>query len=128
MKESRVGIDALMGKVLSEVRVSDDKYEIIFVTTAGETYKMFHDQSCCEDVAVEDICGDLGDLIGSPIVHATEDTNEDETPDGINPPEHPDSYTWTFYNIATAKGHVTLRWLGESTGCYSESVDFCRIK
>jgi len=118
----------LEGKVLKSVNRNGDE-EIIFTTVDGDVFKMYHDQDCCEGVSIDDICGDLDDLIGSPIVRATEDTNYKESPDDLKHREEDfDSFTWTFYNIATNKGHVTIRWLGESNGYYSESVDFILLK
>ena len=87
---------------------------------------MDHDQDCCEDVSVEDIAGNIQDLIGSPILQAEESTS-DETPEGVKP-EYQDSFTWTFYKLATVKGYVTIRWYGESNGYYSESVDFEKVE
>jgi len=118
---NEVSIDALLGKTFTEVKgeVGDD--EIVFI--GDESFKMVHFQDCCENVQVEDICGDLKDLIGSPITLAEEVSNYDgPEPEGFN-----DSYTWTFYKLGTAKGSVTIRWLGESNGYYSESVDIVKL-
>lgn len=104
---------------------SDD--EIIFNMTNDIRFKMIHLQDCCENVYIEDICGDIEDLIGSEILLAEEVTNKDEHPKGYRKSEWDESFTWTFYKLATIKGYVTIRWLGESNGYYSESVDFSYI-
>lgn len=72
---------------------------------------------------IEDICGDLNALVGSPILIAREDSSSDLQPGN----EGDDSYTWTFYNFATTKGYVAVRWYGTSNGYYSESVDFYKL-
>ena len=105
-------ISDLVGQTLSQVK-NEDNEEILFSTTSGKKYRMYHAQDCCESVTVDDICGDLSDLVGSPITKAEETTNVNENPIGIKPPQCQDSFTWTFYNLATAKGHVTIRWYGE---------------
>lgn len=120
-------ITELIGKTLTSVRNVDDE-EIIFVTEGGEEYKLYHSQDCYESVTVEDICGDLADLVGSPILMAEEVSNSDENPEGVKIPEYQDSFTWTFYKFATNKGAVTIRWYGESSGYYSESVDFEKVR
>lgn len=98
---------------------------ILFTCKDGTVYHMLHDQECCEVVTLEDICGDISDLIGSPI------TMSEEISSRVEPPKedtywdgNSDEYTWTFYKFATNKGYVTLRWYGTSNGYYSERVGF----
>ena len=122
--------EGLLGKTLTAVDVvstgedgAEDK--LVFTLESGKKYKLFHCQDCCESVYIEDIVGDLDNLVGSPLMQVEEVSNRDETPEGAELPEwHDDSYTWTFYKMATAKGYVTIRWLGISNGYYSEAVDF----
>ena len=115
----------LVGKTLTAVTGEVGDETMTFTCDNGEKYELYHSQDCCESVSIEDICGDLGWLVGSPIIRASEDTSG-ENPVGIVK-EYQDSFTWTFYNIATSKGHVTIRWYGESNGYYSESVDFRQL-
>ncbi len=118
-----MNINELVGKTLTKCDVSLGRDEIIFEVSDIERYRLYHSQDCCESVSIEDICGDLSDLIGSPITQAEENSSGDN-PEGIKPQYQGDSFTWTFYRISTAKGQVVIRWYGESNGYYSESVDF----
>ena len=117
----------LVGKTLTKIEGCEKgSNEIKFYASDGTVWRMYHDQDCCESVMVEDVCGDVTDLIGSPILRASEDSNSD-TPPGVSVPELcDDSFTWTFYNIGTFKGHVTIRWFGTSNGYYSEDVSLYR--
>ncbi len=108
-------ISYLLGKCLQKIDVEED-FRILFHTKDDGILAMDHHQDCCEQVKIEDITGDLNDLIGNPILIAEERTSTTKT--------EWDSKTWTFYELATIKGSVTIRWLGESNGYYSESVDF----
>ena len=119
-----MNIEVLKNSTLTAVDISEDKEKIIFTTSDNRKFRMFHEQGCCERVRVEDIDGELSDLIGSPILVAEETTNNDLY-NGM--PENPESFTWTFYRLATIKGFVVIRWLGESNGYYSESVDFIEL-
>ncbi len=115
-----MNITELIGRTLKSVNGVQGGEEITFVTDHGETFKLYHSQDCCESVSVEDIAGDLSDLVGVPILHAEEAENLEECAEG--------SCTWTFYKIDTIKGGVTIRWYGSSNGYYSESVDFDRVE
>lgn len=115
----------LKGHTLEKVeRRGDD--ELVFTLNSGESYKLWHWQDCCEDVRIEDVVGELDDLVGSPLLMAEEAESENKNPEGVTIPDYQDSFTWTFYKLATIKGYVTIRWYGESNGYYSESVEFSK--
>lgn len=113
----------LIGKTMASVENVNNE-EIVFTTTDGEKFSLYHLQDCCESVMVDDVVGDLADLVGEPILVAEEATS-DKNPEGVTK-ECQDSFTWTFYKFATRKGYVDIRWYGESNGYYSESVYFKR--
>jgi hypothetical protein len=113
-----VKFEELLGKILTKIEVSPDKDEMFFYTNEGNTYRMFHCQDCCECVEIDDIVGDLNDLIGYPLEMAEESTNS-ENPKS----DWEESFTWTFYKLATVKGYVNIKWYGSSNGYYSESVE-----
>ena len=105
-------IEQMVGKIFTK---ADGER---FVCAEGE-FTFYHDQDCCECVRIYDIVGDIDDLIGSPMLVAEEVSGE--SPSGWEGSD--ESYTWTFYKFATIKGYVDIRWLGESNGYYSESVN-----
>lgn len=116
-----VKFSVLEGKTLTSIKRS--QYEggdcLIFKTDAGHIYLMYHEQDCCEGVNLEDIVGDLDDLLNTPIFKAIETSNRENT-EWV-------SETYTFYHLTTKNGTVTLRWHGSSNGYYSESVNLYKI-
>lgn len=119
-------IEDLIGKTIIEiVGLENGSEEVLFTCDDGSRYKMFHNQSCCEDVTIDDVCGDVNDLLKSPITFADESSSR-ENPEGIEK-EYQDSFTWTFYKLATFNGFVDIRWYGGSNGYYSEEVDFIKL-
>ena len=110
----------LCGVTLVKIDRTEDR--LTFTANDGRRWLMLHNQDCCENVAIEDIAGDLNDIIGTPIMLAEERCSSD--PQVGQDTQYSDSFTWTFYELRTIKGSVTVRWYGESNGYYSESVDF----
>lgn len=127
---------------------------MVFRSDDGWQFSFYHNQDCSESVSIEDVCGDLEDLVGAPILIAEEVSSQereerltrmsDLATFNVEDLEHEqkacergepmigrelpvvnaESYTWTFYRFATVKGYVTVRWLGVSNGYYSESVSY----
>ena len=114
----------LKGCVLTEISGLEVGSDCVrFYSADGRSWELYHEQDCCEDVAVEEIHGDIADLIGTEILSAEEVSSEGApAPEGAD-----DSYTWTFYRLMTIRGAVQIRWLGQSNGYYSEHVSFARL-
>jgi hypothetical protein len=122
-----IQFEGLKGKTFSSVERTGDAYDgndgIIFTEKdTGHKYVLSHSQDCCENVYIEDIVGDLQDLVGERIDLANESFNSGNDDDGWG-----GSHTWSFYNIATIKGYVTIRFFGSSNGYYSESASLFDI-
>jgi len=118
--DTQKGMAQMLGKTFVQVTGSVGNFDLLFETANGERFMFSHQQDCCESVDINDIVGDLQDLVGEPLLVAEE--VQGETPVDFVERDH-ESVTWTFYKFATRKGYVDVRWLGESNGYYSESVD-----
>jgi hypothetical protein len=125
-----VDFSSLAGKTVERItrapECDEPCYEtseaIVFHTSDGEHFALLHERECCESVNLEEVVGDLSDLIGSRILVAEERTNSDEPARE----KYDESYTWSFYELRTIKGSVTIRWYGSSNGYYSETAELIK--
>ncbi len=117
----------LKGMVCTGVCKSTNADALFFDLEDGRVFILYHSQDCCESVYIEDIVGDLSDLVNSEVLLAEEAHGEehrevfDETFDeevgmGLE--------SWAFYKLSTIKGNVTIRWSGSSNGYYNIGVSF----
>lgn len=105
----------ILGRTLASV-VGIPEDNVLFTLDDGSAYRMQHHQDCCESVVIEQVDGDISDIIGSPLLIAETSFKKQNTEDGTQ--------GWTFYRFATVKGYVTIRWSGNSNGYYSVGVSF----
>lgn len=125
--ETPVPIDVIVGLTLREFNEAEKgSQRIVLLTACGRAFSMLHHDLCSEEVSLDDIEGDISDIVGSPITMAEKTTSPD-TPSNAQDRLTQLSQTWTFYRIGTVKGMVVLRWFGESNGYYSEEVDFVEL-
>lgn len=119
-----VDFEDMLGKTFRKVTQNGNN-SLTFEVSDDEAYIMYYEPDCCASCNIEDVCGDLEDLVDTPIVRAEQNSNDE--PDLPSPESHPESFTWTFYRIGTNKGTVVVRWYGSSNGYYSETPTFQKV-
>lgn len=119
MNSEFFNFENLQGKTITyvEFRKGDQTDYLVFRDSDNVHYKMYHDKDCCENVWLADQCGSWNDILNTPILSAH-----------VIEAEQCRGCTWTFYTLVTVYGSMTLRWVGESNGYYSESVSFYKVE
>ena len=108
-----------LGTVLTSISGAEKDSEEVVLHSTNQDWIIYHPRDCCEQVWLEDVVGDLSDLIGNPILVAEKVCSEGEYNEGD------DHVTWSYLKLGTIKGVVTFRWYGSSNGWYSEDVELC---
>lgn len=112
-------LKSLIGKTVTKIDSNQDGEILLTLHLSDGTRMLFvHPQDCCETVDLDDVDGDYDDIIGHPLTLAEEVSNTPNEPKD----QYDESYTWTFYRLATVKGYMTLKFYGSSNGYYSEEV------
>lgn len=124
MYRDDAGFETLKGKTITKFDVNREKDHIDIETACGRKFAMYHSQDCCETVVVDDLGGDVENILNTPVVGAEARTS-DVAPNGCDKSD--ESNTWTFYSLTTWHGWLTIRWHGSSNGYYSESVTFAEV-
>lgn len=117
-------LEELVGEVLTHIDVDEEKDEILLTTESGRQIRLHHDQDCCEYVRIEGTDGQWRELIGKPILEAKHEEDDGQHGNIARPN---DTRTRTVLTFKVDGATVISRWIGESNGCYSESVDIEEI-
>ena len=110
-----VAIEQLTGMTITAV-IYNEEHEKLLIHLNTHVLEMLHVQDCCETVYLADVVGNFEDLIGYPLLEVSESIVNIESAEY-------ESATASYYNFKTVKANVQLRWVGESNGYYSETVD-----
>jgi hypothetical protein len=115
----------LKGQIVKEIIGLEKNSPEVHIVTNQTTYKLYHEQDCCESVFVENVIGDEKDILNEEIIFAEEDT-------GANDPDwygdnYNDCHTWTKYVLKTKNASLEFWFLGESNGYYNENVSIEKI-
>ena len=114
---------------LTFIDIDEERNEILLTTETGNVILIHHNQDCCESVIIESIDGEAKRLIGGFVDLTIEvEEGEGEVEYECERPEASDRKLyehWTRTTLTFTANNETLisRWVGESNGYYSESVD-----
>lgn len=111
-------VAVLIGKTVTHIDIAREEMQI--TCDDGSKYLFYHEQNCSEYVSIVGVDGDPLELVGYELLVVDEAEGDDVLEDA-------DSYTATKYTFKTTKDTVVVRWIGESNGYYSESVDFVEM-
>ena len=101
----------LVGRTIVDITAIEPEGDYIQIKTNDGTYSIYHQQDCCEFVRITKVIGNPQDLVGQEIVFAEDDS--------VNA----SGGTLTTQKLCAANGaELTIVWLGESNGYYSETV------
>ena len=121
---SDVNFFELKSKTIKEINGLKKDGREVYIRTNDGTYKLYHEQDCCEYVRIVKVIGNVDELIGE-VIFAEEDAGANE-PDWYNESFN-DSHTWTKYVLKTENTSLEFWYLGESNGYYCESVSIKKI-
>lgn len=152
MEEKKVEFSSLLGLVINKIEFSlkdDDSIKLgetkhtrydgsqysvgissnlVFHTNDG-IYYFDPEGDCCAHIYLEDIIGDVKDLLDTPVLQAEKiesDQVSKEEYDKIVDGQW-DVSVWCFYKLVTINGYVTFRILDHNNGYYSTSLDFKKL-
>lgn len=115
--KSLYDIDKLVGETFVSISGMRKHSEAVYIELSnGDIVTMEHPNTF-SNVSIDDVCGDVEDLLNTPILKAEVITDTSDH-----------KCTWTFYKFMTEKGWVDIRWCGTSNGYYSETCSTYIIK
>lgn len=114
----------LKGKTIKGISGLEIGSREVSIRTNDGTYRLYHEQECCEYVRVVKVVGNVNELIGE-VLFAEEDAGANE-PDWYDESFN-DSHTWTKYVLKTTNASLEFWFLGESNGYYGESISIKKI-
>ena len=121
--------EEIIGKVLKDYSVNGNYDKLTLRFDDDSCCKFYHEQDCCESVQ---IYSDSLELEFLRLYFGKEITGFYQNEPSVKPEEvfdeerlkWLDSYTVTDLVFQFGEDNAVVRWLGESNGYYSESVDF----